>query len=289
MLRVNVVVTGGTGYVGGVVQRTLLDYGHRVTVVARHGTVLPGVRLAEGDIRTMDLTPSFSGADAVVHLIGIIREIPDRGITFEAMHVDSTERVIRTMEATGVSRLIHMSALGTRPHARSRYHRTKWLAEHMVSDHPTIAWTVLRPSLIFGGGAPFFQTIKALVRMPVVPMPGDGTNMLQPVYRQDVAEMIARCLERLDTVHRVYEMGGPERLTLNRLYDRVAELGGRRGPIPKLHIPVSLMMVPARIFQNLPSFPVTVDQLTMLNEPNATDDTSWQSIVGAASPMQSDL
>lgn len=281
-----VVVTGGTGYVGTAIQRHLVARGHTVRVLARKGRVVPGADFFPADLATADLTQSFAGADAVIHLVGIIREDPARGVRFETVHAGMTQRVIRAMAVLGIPRLIHMSALGTRPHATARYHRTKWEAEEMVRQSPEIRWTIVRPSLIFGGGAEFFRLLERQSRWPVVPVPGDGQTLFQPVYREDVARFFIAALERPETVAQTYELGGPGRYTLEDLY-RLAAPPDKA--LKFFHVSLALMMASARFGQHLPGFPVTVDQLLMLAEPNITDDSRWEAVCGRATPLTPSL
>jgi NADH dehydrogenase len=235
----------------------------------------------------MDLAAAVKETDAVVHLVGIIQEYPSRGITFEEMHSRVTERLVQTMKETGDSRLIYISALGTKAHAVSRYHQTKWEAEQKVRAYPG-PWTILRPSLLFGGGAPFFATLKSQSKWPAVPVPGSGTTLFQPVARTDIAELIAQLLDTGEGIGETWEAGGPKRYTLNALY-RQAGLSVGRHHVSLVHIPMAAILLAARLGQNLPGFPVSVDQLLMLAEPNTTDDVRWRQLVPSAEPMGLDL
>lgn len=269
-----VVVTGASGYVGTAVLERLSESGHQIKAIARHrGAQAPSqVRWVLGDIRDMDLVEPFEGADAIIHLIGIIREMPRERVTFELMHVGTTQRVLTAMEAAGVSRLVHMSALGTRANAVSSYHRTKWEAEKLVAASG-LDVTMIRPSLMFGGHPPFFELLQSLTRLPSVPVPGDGKTLFQPVSRRDVADLMVRVLEDSASFGLTMEVGGPDRFTLNALFDFMAQRGGRSKPA-KLHVPLGLVGAAARLSHVLP-IPITPDQLAMLTEPNITDDTRW--------------
>ncbi len=284
----NVVVVGGTGYVGSAVQEALLARGHQVKVIARHGKVADGARFVPGDVRDMDLVTPFIDADAVINLVGIIKEVPAEHISFEGMHVETVRRIITAMSATRVHRLIHMSALGTRPGAKARYHRTKWVAEDLITHTTGLHYTITRPSLLFGGGAPFFQMIESQIKLPVTPIPGPGTTLFQPIFRGDVARFLALCVDTPQTVGQTYEMGGPQTLALNALYELVAKAKGKSHITP-WHIPYGLMMQLARVGQNLPGFPVSVDQLIMLQENNATQDRRWEKFCRPITPMQRDF
>ncbi len=264
-------MTGGSGYVGEAVQRALTAHGHEVLVIARRPKAYTdGVRLVAGDLATMDLARAFDGADAVVHLVGIIRETSSA--TFEAVHEGLVQRVVQAMQKASVPRLVHMSALGTRARARSRYHRSKWRGEEVVRAAP-VAFTILRPSLMFGGPAPFFEMLARLARLPVVPVPGDGETLFQPVYRDDVAAMVAAALADAATHGQTFELGGPRRYTLNQLYGVMARREGRAAP-NLLHVPLPWVRGLVQLGQRLP-LPLTEDQLLMLSEPNVTDDTRW--------------
>lgn len=283
-----ILVTGGTGYVGRAVQRALRDHHHEVTILARHPTIVsPGVRPVAGDIRDADLTSLMAGVDTVVHLVGIIEEKPAQGVTFDAMHYEVTRRVVQAMMQSGCQQLIHVSALGTREDAHSHYHRSKWKAEQFIRNSQ-VKFMILRPSLLFGGGAPFFHMMKNQCRWPVVPVPGTGETLLQPVARIDVAELIAHLVDVSECRGETWEIGGPESLTLNALYRRVAAVNGR-DQLPLFHIPLGILLTTARLGQNVPGFPVTVDQLLMLNEPNVTHDTRWHQFIPHPAPLGHDL
>ncbi|PSR32116.1 MAG: complex I NDUFA9 subunit family protein [Sulfobacillus benefaciens] len=269
-----IVVLGGTGYVGRAVQEALLMQGHHVKVIARHGFRDPNIQFVSGDVRDMDLMSPFDGADAIINLIGIIEEHPAQKVTFELMHVEVVRRVISAMSAAHVYRLVHMSALGTRPGARSRYHKTKWIAEDLIRHTSGLHYTIIRPSLLFGGGAPFFKMLQSQAKWPITPIPGSGTTEFDPVFHTDVGQFVAMAAECDETIGETFEVGGPDRFTLNALYQKAAVSVGKHGITP-WHISYRFMMNMARIGENLPGFPVSVDQLLMLGENNTTNDHRW--------------
>ena len=155
------------------------------------------------------LERGMAGCDTVIHLVGIIREQPATHATFERVHVQGTVNVLESAAATGVRRYLHMSALGTRAEARSRYHRTKWAAEEAVRSSP-IPWTIFRPSIIYGRGDEFVNMLAAMIRRyPVTPVIGDGLQRLQPIPVEHVAEGFARAVALDGTAKHVYPVGGP--------------------------------------------------------------------------------
>ncbi len=288
-----VLVTGASGYLGRAVVEELSQRGaHNVVALVRRQSsrVSPGdVRYVVQDAQSQAWGDAFDGVDAVVHLIGIIREVRQGGATFERVHVDVVRRCLQAMRTHHVPRLIFVSALGSRPHAASRYHRTKWQAEQAIREQDNVQATILRPSLLFGGGAPFFQTLYQIARTPLGAMiPGSGDTVFDPVFRGDVAAMIRAALDDPDaTAGLTLEMGGPERVTFDQLIDRVAAIR-HLGPVAKHHLPLSLIEGLASFGQRWTRFPVTVDQLLMLNEDNITDDVRWHAWV-APTPLADDL
>jgi uncharacterized protein YbjT (DUF2867 family) len=283
-----IVVTGASGYVGRAVQEALLERGHEVTAVSRHGAALSGARGVAADILRDSLRPLLTGQDAVVHLVGIIREDPANGVTFSALHVTATERVLEASCAAGVSRYVHMSALGASASGVSRYFETKRQAEELVRRMMPDA-VIVRPSLVFGGGAEFFQTLANLTRNPVVPVPGDGRTRFDPVYRGDLATVLAAMTEDPAAAGETFEIGGPVRMTLDEMVDWVARIRGRAVPVPKMHMPTALLRPLAALGEKWRGFPVTTDQLAMLNVDNITDDRRWHRWVPKPTPPGNDV
>jgi uncharacterized protein YbjT (DUF2867 family) len=178
-----------------------------------------------------------------------------------------------------VRRYLHMSALGARAGARSRYHRTKWAAEEAVRASP-IPWTIFRPSIIYGAADQFVNMLGAMVRRyPVVPVVGTGQQRLQPVPVEQVAEAFARAVALEGTVKHVYEVGGPDAVTMLQLLDLIGAALGR-ARVRKVHVPIGLVRPLSRLLHRLPGFPLTPDQLLMLEEDNVCDPQPFLSTFG---------
>ena len=269
-------VTGASGYVGEAVQAALVAQGHDVVAVSRRGRAVAGAAGAACNLQRDELGSLLDGVDGVLNLVGIIRENPADGVTYQALHVGVTQRVVDAVRQAQVPRYVQMSALGVSPGGGSRYFETKWQAEQVVRRNLPEA-VVVRPSLVFGGHADFFATLAGLARNPVVPVPGDGHALFDPLWRGDLAAVLAKLLTApaAGVAGQVFEVGGPVRMTLDGLIDWVAELGGRRPPVPKFHVPLSLMRPLVSLGEHVPAFPLTTDQLRMLNIPNITEDRRW--------------
>ena len=278
-----VFVTGATGFVGRAVVQALRAEGYVVRCLVRRGSE-PGLRgveaieRVEGDVLApQTLEEGMAGCDAVVHLVGIIREHLPTNTTFYRVHLLGTGNVVAAAASVGVRRYIHMSALGAREGARSRYHQSKWAAEEAVHACP-LPWTIFRPSVIYGRGDGFVSRLVRLVRrLPVVPLIGGGR--LQPVPVEQVAQGMARALALSTAVKQTYEVGGPDTVTLGELVDLIGRALGRRR-ILKLNVPLGFVRAVTRALHPLPYFPLTPDQLLMLEEDNVCDPAPFFSAFG---------
>jgi uncharacterized protein YbjT (DUF2867 family) len=265
-----VAVTGGTGFVGGAMVAELLADGHEVRVLARkeRGGAAAGARptFFAGDVATgSGLDPLLAGADALVHLVGIIRETGRQ--TFDAVHRGGTVNALAAASRNGVRRVLHMSALGTRAGAPSRYHASKWAAEEAVraSDR---AWTIFRPSIVYGRDDAFVNMLAGLIRaLPVIPVFGGGRNRMQPVAVGDVSRAFAFALEDGRSEGKTYELGGRDTLTYREMLELIARILGKR----RLFLPVHMGPVKTLVGLLAPlglPLPVTRDHLLMLEEDN---------------------
>src|SRR5919198_5200258 len=278
-----VFVTGATGFVGRAVVQALRGEGYVVRCLVRRGSEphlrgVGAIERVEGDVLAPHLLDEgMAGCGAVVHLVGIIREHIATNTTFDRVHVRGTVNVAAAAAAAGVRRYVHMSALGAREGARSRYHQTKWAAEEAVRACP-LPWTIFRPSVIYGRGDGFVSVLKGLVsRLPVVPLVGGGR--LQPVPVEQVAQAVSRALALPAAVKQVYEVAGPDAVTLGELVDLIGKVLGRRRVL-KFHAPRGVARAATRALQALPYSPLTPDQLLMLEEDNVCDPAPFCSAFG---------
>lgn len=280
-----VFVTGGTGFVGRAVIQALRAEGYAVRCLVRRGSErdlrgLGAIERVEGDVMArQSLDDGMTGCDTVVHLVGIIHERPAIGSTFERVHIQGTQNVLDAAAAAGVRRYVHMSALGSRPAARSRYHQTKWAAEEAVRSSP-LPWTIFRPSIIYGRGDEFITMLRSMLeRLPIVPVVGSGRQRLQPVPVEQVAHGFARALALGATVKHSYDVGGPDAVSMVELLDAIASALARRRRL-KVHVPIGVVRPVTQALYRLPGYPLTPDQLTMLEEDNTCDPAAFLSTFG---------
>jgi uncharacterized protein YbjT (DUF2867 family) len=279
-----VAVTGAAGFVGGFVVNELQRRGHAVRVLSRRAGAarsrfnLP-VSETIGEITRPETLPElFSGCDAVVHLVGIIDE--SEGLTFDQVHREGVENVVRAAVRAGSGRLLHMSAMGASADAPSEYGRTKAGGEKAVRESP-LAWTIFRPSLIFGPGDGFVSRLARVVRLNpgFVPVIGPGTVRFLPVSVRDVARLFADALEKGESARRTLEVGGPEIWDMNGICREIASaLGKPRKPL--VHLPVWYGRLLARVLSVLPHPPLTVDQLRSLSRDNVADISATTEMFG---------
>ncbi len=273
-------ISGGTGFVGGHLSRELLDRGHELKLLThqrRQDTV--GIEQIEGDVtRPETFQEAVRGCEAVINLVGIIREFPGRNVTFRKLHIQATDNMLVAARKAGVRRYLQMSALGTRADAVSDYHKTKWQAEELVRNSG-LEWTIFRPSLIFGPKDAFINMLAAQLKLaPIMPVIGSGSYRLQPIHADDVARCFALALEKPETAGQAYELCGSDRMSYEELLDEVAAALGRSRPF-KPHAPLGLMKLIIPVMQNIPQFPITMDQLQMLLEESVCDG-AWQKSFG---------
>lgn len=266
-------VTGGTGFVGGNIIKKLLRENWNVRCLVRkpldakdlkkHGT-----EIYKGDVTDKSSIDKsfFRDLTFVIHLVGIIKESGDQ--TFEKVHFEGTKNVVDLAKEAGVIKFIHMSGLGTKPNAKSRYHSTKWMAEEYLRKSG-LNYTILRPSIIFGRDDEFINTFIRMIKLsPVIPVLKGGE--LQPVYVGDVAHCFVQSLSDPKTDKRTFELGGSEKLTLEKIIKIIMRVLDTHRVL--ISIPTSLMYAPAFVFQRvLKNPPFTLDQLKMLEEDNTCD------------------
>lgn len=273
-----VFVTGGSGFVGTEVIRQLLAAGHEVRALVHSKTTTssnPQLEPWPGDATVPEtLRGALAGCEAVIHLIGIIREFPEKQVTFQRLHIDATRNILAATREQGVRRYLHMSSNGTRKDGVAEYHKSKWAAEELVRNSGLDA-TIFRPSVIFGPGDDFVNMLAAIIRRtPIMPVIGDGEYQLAPVAVANVATGFVRALTQPESIGELYHCCGPQAFTYNQLLDEIARALGRRG-ITRLHQPILMMRSLSALLEGLRFFPITSGQLTMLLEGNICDPQPW--------------
>ena len=288
-----VAIIGGTGFVGGHLTDALLAAGHDVSLLVRAGSESKvrqsgRVQTSSGDISSSEALKSvMDGCSAVIYNVGILREFPRRGITFEESQYRGLVRTVEAARQVGIKRLLLMSANGVKQPG-TPYQETKFRAEEYARQSG-LDVTVLRPSVIFGdpeGKMEFAtQLFNDMVRPPIPAVsffsgrsPEKGAVVMSPVHIEDVASAFIAALENDQTIGQTFALGGPEVLTWQTMVRRIAEATGRTKWL--LPMPIWIMRVGATLFDWLPFFPVTRGQLTMLEEGNTADPEVLRQLIG---------
>lgn len=272
----NVFVTGATGFVGREIVAQLHAAGRKATILARNSRSKEaqdlarsfGVQVRPGDVLQPDtLASALAGCDTIIHLVGIISEAGG-AITFEKVHVEGARNIVRAAKQAAVKRYLHMSALGTRPGAVSRYHKTKWEAEEVVRSSG-LAFTIFRPSLIYGAHDQFVNQFAQMSRWSaVLPVMGQGT--FQPIPVELVAQSFVRAIDEPLAVGQTYDLVGGEILTFEEILDQILSVTGRKRLKMPMPLPFSLGLagilkcIYPTVIGKAP--PLNRDQLIMLQE-----------------------
>jgi len=252
-----VLVLGGTGFAGRALCAQWMDFwnaaGPLLNVATRkviHGRALqafPTVELIEADIHDdRTLAQLVSRNDAVINLVGILHGTPQE---FERVHAQLPRRIAAACEAAGGRRVVHVSALGVAEDAPSHYLRTKWQGELALNSR-AIKLTVLRPSVMFGAEDRFLNLFAHLERwLPLTPL-ACADARFQPVWVDDVAQAIVRCLEQPQTVGRIYDAVGPQVYTLAELVRAAGRWSGHERPV--IPLPDTLARAQAWVLEAWP-------------------------------------
>lgn len=302
-------VTGATGFVGREVVKELHRSGYKIRVLARSPEKAAAqfksipLEIYPGDItQPQTLEGAMHEVKAIIHLVGIIVERP--GASFEDIHVQGTKNLVQAATRAGIQRFIHMSAIGTRPHAVSRYHQTKWLAEEIVRQAP-LQSTIFRPSFIFGPEDHIRRMFAQMLAFPLlqlqlwtIPCPGDDSVRVQPIHVTDVARALVRSIAHPASVGETYELCGQEMRFVDMVKGILHQLGAQPSVLDRplyalplflpvalltqhkpiiVRLPMSAAYVAASLFSQLdaalrslvrylPPPPITLDQVIMLDE-----------------------
>jgi uncharacterized protein YbjT (DUF2867 family) len=278
-----VTIYGGSGFIGRHLVGAIAKTGARMRVAVRrpelagHLQPLGGVgqiNAVQANVRYPDsLLAAARGADAVVNLVGIL--FPTGKQTFEAVQDEGAAHVAEAARAEGVRTMVHVSAIGANEHSRSAYARSKAEGEAAVRKVFPDA-VILRPSVVFGPEDDFFNRFAALARLfPALPLIGGGKTKFQPVFVGDVVKAVLAGLTGKAHAGAPYELGGPEVLTLKQVMERVLAYSMRKRLLVPL--PFWLAKFQAAFLQLLPTPPLTIDQVRLLENDNVVSEEAKRS------------
>jgi uncharacterized protein YbjT (DUF2867 family) len=265
-----VLVLGGSGFIGRHLVAELVRRGKKVTVPSRrrerakHLILLPTVEVLETDVfKPGVLHELVRRHAAVINLVGVLH-----GPDFERPHVELPKAIVEACRASGVKRVLHMSALGAATDAPSGYQRSKGKGEAIVMEAADLDTTVFRPSVVYGAEDRFLNLFARLARLlPVLAVPCADARF-QPVYVGDVAHAFAEALDDADAAGRRYELAGPREYTLKELVSLVCQITGRHRLV--VGLPRGLSSIQAFFLEKLPGQLMSRDNIRSMQVPNTT-------------------
>ena len=275
-----IAIYGGSGFIGRHVVRALAKTGARMRIAVRRpelagflqplggvGQIIP----VQANVRYPDsLLAAANGADAVINLVGILA--PSGKQTFNAVQDEGARHVAEAARAAGAKAFVHMSAIGADANSPSVYARTKAAGEAAVKDVFPDA-VILRPSVVFGPEDEFFNRFAALARLsPALPLIGGGKTRFQPVFVGDVAKAVIAALTGKAQARAMYELGGPEILSMREVMERVLTYTMRKRMLVPLPFPLAKLQ--GAILQLLPNPPLTLDQVRLLEKDNVVSEAA---------------
>lgn len=281
-----ILVAGGTGFIGKAVVAALRRHGQPVRILSRGSANPfdgdPGVTVVHGDVRNPTSLPSaMGGVSAVVAAVqfpGHPVEVPREGLTYDEYDRRGTEHLVAAAEAAGVRRFVYVSGAGVGEGRPEEWYVAKGRAEQAVRDGG-LEWTIVRPSWTYGPGDRSLNKFAFFARwLPVVPLTSLGRNRVRPVHVDDVAEVIARCVELPAAAEQTIGVGGPEFLTMREVVATLlAAMGKRRLVLPT---PVPLVRLGAAVLYRLPGRILSPRAVDFANAEADVDITAMREMTG---------
>ena len=281
-----ILVTGGTGLVGAAAVRELARRGKQVAVLSRDAASVarrfPDLRLEarQGDVRDSEsLRAAFQGVEAVINCVQFPNspiENKRRGWTFEQIDEQGTMRQVEAAGAAGVRRFVYVSGVGAAPDAQKHWFVSKWRAEEAVRAGG-IPHVIFRPTWVYGPEDVALNRFLGFARrLPFVPSFGDGKQLMQPIFIDDLGRLLANAVERAEALDQTFEAGGPEQLPMNDVIRTALELAGRRRLI--LGQPAALGKLLATFLQLLPGPPLTPDAIDFITHEAVADNSALERV-----------
>lgn len=284
-----VLLTGASGFIGGRILKALVNDGHRVVALSRRkpASAAPQVQHLSKNFAEM-LTPadwdgSVQGIDVVINAVGILRE---SGLQrFDTLHHRAPAALFQAASAAGVRAVIQVSALGADDEAATAYHRSKKAADDVLLGLP-VSGVVLQPSVVIGLGGASTAMFTMQAKLPAIPLPGKGQQVVQPVHVDDLVDGVMTLVSNQQTLDRFsgrrVAIVGPEAMTMRQFYSRLRSALGIASPARFISIPMWYMGLVAQAGKWIPNSPLDPDTLSMLERGSAADPADIQALLGRA-------
>ena len=280
-----ILVSGGTGLVGSAVVKYLRSRGEAVAVLSRDASRMKAgssdVEARQGDVRDPDsLRQAMQGVDVVVNAVQFPTspiEVARRGWTFEEVDYKGTVNQVEAAKAAGVRRFVYVSGVGAGPNAEKHWYRFKYQAEEHLRQSG-LEWVIVRPTWIFGPRDHALNRLLGFTKfLPFLPLFGDGKQDMQPVFVDDVGAVLGEAALRPEAANQLFELGGPEVMSMNDVLKTAMDVAGRRRPI--LHQPVVLGKLIGSAVSFLPVPPLSPGAVEFISSPAVADTSNLHQVL----------
>jgi uncharacterized protein YbjT (DUF2867 family) len=281
-----ILVSGGTGFIGSAVVAELLRRGESVAVMGRDANKIrrqfgDGVEARVGDVREPGtLAQAMRGVDVVINAVQFPNypmENRRKGNTFERVDYQGTRNQVDAAKQASVKRFVYVSGVGVAPDAAKHWFQLKWRAEEYLRNSG-LEWSIVRPTWVFGPKDDSLNRLLGFGRfLPFIPMFGNGRQAMQPVFIDDVARAVAEAALRPEAANQLFEIGGPEIMTMDAVLKAGLQASGKRRFV--LYQPVALGKLLGTIAGWLPKAPLTADAVDFVTEPAVADNRNLERVM----------
>jgi uncharacterized protein YbjT (DUF2867 family) len=264
-----ILLLGSTGFVGRAVAHKALDAGHQLRVLVRDPMKAAAFKVRGAQVVVGDaLNPSAvqQAAAGVEHVISLVAVRRNRPQSYLAVNVDGPRILGQASIAAGVRSVVFVSAIGSKLDPHFKYFTSRWMGEQELAK-TGVAGTILRFSLVIGEDGGIVHDFERSLVGPFAMIPGSGQAQIQPILREDVARCIVEAISRPQLLGKIIELGGPEVVTYETMYDWF--LQARNIKKPKFKMPTAAL-IPAAIAMEavMKEPPITPDEVRMIDQPN---------------------
>jgi uncharacterized protein YbjT (DUF2867 family) len=281
-----ILVSGGTGFVGSSIVRELLRRGEAAAVLGRDADKVrekfgTSVEAREGDVRhPEDLASAMAGIDIVANAVQFPNspiENRRKGWTFEEVDLKGTRNQVDAARAAGVRRFVYLSGVGASKESDKHWFRYKWEAENYLQGSG-MEWVIIRPTWVYGPDDVSLNRFLGFAKMlPFVPMFGNGEQMMQPVFIDDVGRVVADAALAPEAANRIFELGGPDVLSMNDVVRTALDVTGKRRAL--LHQPVRIGKAIGAMASLSPRPPLTPDAIEFITGAAVADNTAVNEVL----------
>ena len=264
-----ILLLGSTGFVGRAVAHKALDAGHLLRVLVRDpmkaaAFKVRGAQVVVGDaLNPSTVQQAATGVEHVISLVAVRRNTPQ---SYLAVNIDGPRILGQASMAAGVRSVIFVSAIGSKLDPKFKYWTSRWMGEQELAK-TGVAGTILRFSIIIGEDGGIVHDFERSLVGPVAMIPGSGQASIQPILREDAARCIVEAVSKPELLGKIFELGGPEVVTYEKIYDWFLQARGIKKP--KFRMPAAAL-IPASIAMEavMKNPPITPDEVRMVDQPN---------------------